>query len=326
MTDAPAPRSADVRVSTLIGDRLCIKCGYNLVGQPILRESHYDMLIIRCPECATVASVQEYPLLGRWANRWAALLAALWLLVLMTLWFGTSAAMFGFGVGSAEMAADHYGEILFQRFNQWQMQQQALAANAANSPTPSRTGPSGQLTVTSGGGQVVFTGNMADFASWWKAQDQAALLREAGGVFGGFSWYVWYLWMWLTIVGVSLGVMWATLLIARGRTGLLAWCGIIVLTAAALGLIPVLDWISNQPGWTGRAAEKQIGPTVLALTLLWGGLCLGAGMMVGRPIARGLVRLMLPPRMRSSLAFLWLTDGLDPPSARQSQERITRRG
>jgi hypothetical protein len=52
------PTQGDVRISTLIGDRLCIKCGYNLVGQPIMRETHYDMLILRCPECATVASVQ----------------------------------------------------------------------------------------------------------------------------------------------------------------------------------------------------------------------------------------------------------------------------
>ena len=63
-------------VSILVGDRLCTKCGYNLTGQPVLREPHYEMLIVRCPECGAVAALQEYPVLGRWAGRWAALLAA----------------------------------------------------------------------------------------------------------------------------------------------------------------------------------------------------------------------------------------------------------
>ena len=82
---APPPggtgHPAEQRISTLVGDRLCIKCGYNLTGQHVLREPHYEMLIVRCPECATVASMQEYPLLGRWAGRWAALAAGLWFLL-----------------------------------------------------------------------------------------------------------------------------------------------------------------------------------------------------------------------------------------------------
>lgn len=68
---------------TVIGDRVCITCGYNLMGQPIVREQYYKMLIVRCPECATVASLQEYPLLGKWANRWAVMLAVLWFVLLL---------------------------------------------------------------------------------------------------------------------------------------------------------------------------------------------------------------------------------------------------
>ena len=59
------------RVSVTYGDRLCTHCHYNLIGQPVLREPYYSMLIVRCPECGTVAAMQEYPQLGRWANRWS---------------------------------------------------------------------------------------------------------------------------------------------------------------------------------------------------------------------------------------------------------------
>ena len=85
-------------VSVIVGDRLCVHCGYNLTGQNIYREPHYDLLIARCPECGSVASVLEYPVLGRWANRWAAVIAALWVVVLLAVWLGSA------GVGIAGMA------------------------------------------------------------------------------------------------------------------------------------------------------------------------------------------------------------------------------
>ena len=35
---AESPAPTEQRVSTLVGDRLCIGCGYNLAGQAVLRE------------------------------------------------------------------------------------------------------------------------------------------------------------------------------------------------------------------------------------------------------------------------------------------------
>jgi hypothetical protein len=65
------------------------------------------------------------------------------------------------------------------------------------------------------------------------------------------------------------------------------------------------------------AAEHVVGPPVTIASLAWGFMWLSLGLMIGRPVARGLVTLMLPPRMRGSLAGLWLTDGLTPPGAGQ---------
>ena len=66
MSTAPTPRAVS-------GDRFCTRCGYNLVAQPIVREERYEMLIVRCPECGAVAAIEQYPMLERWARRWAAL-------------------------------------------------------------------------------------------------------------------------------------------------------------------------------------------------------------------------------------------------------------
>ncbi|MHC4949188.1 MAG: hypothetical protein ACYTG1_13185, partial [Planctomycetota bacterium] len=112
----PLPTEREERVSVLVGDRLCIGCGYNLTGQPVLREPHYRLLIVRCPECATVAGLQEYPVLGRWANRWAALVAALWFVVLLAFAFGSSASLFGMSIVSGEEACRPYRERLHEGY------------------------------------------------------------------------------------------------------------------------------------------------------------------------------------------------------------------
>jgi hypothetical protein len=241
------------------------------------------------------------------------LLASLWLLVMVALWIGTSAALFGFAVGSGEVAAETYGEFIYNRYSTWQTQQQTAAANLAGVPTPNPPGTA--VAVGGPGGQVVVRINPGDFAGWWKQQDQAAFLRDAGGLFGGINWIVWYIWMWAIIVSLVFGVMWATLMLARSRGQLLMWGGVIILTAAAIGLIPIMDWFAREPTWTRQAAARQIAPLVLGMTLLWAFIALSVGLWFGRSIARAMVAMLLPPRMRSSLAFLWLTDGLEPPRA-----------
>ncbi|MFG0259295.1 MAG: DUF4199 domain-containing protein, partial [Phycisphaerales bacterium JB041] len=77
----PPPRNdaTTERLGVVSGDRLCVQCGFNLHGQTITREPHYRMLSVRCPECSTLASLQEYPVLGRWGPRFGVILALVWL-------------------------------------------------------------------------------------------------------------------------------------------------------------------------------------------------------------------------------------------------------
>ena len=59
----------------------------------------------------------------------------------------------------------------------------------------------------------------------------------------------------------------------------------------------LFDW--GKQFIVGFAIVRLIG----ALLAVW----------AGRPLARLTVRILLPPRIRSTLAFLWLADGLEPP-------------
>ena len=127
----------------MTGDRFCSKCGYNLVGQEIVREEHYDLLIIRCPECATVTGLQEYPRLGTWSARSGIVLAALWLLLLLCLWPATSGIMLGFGVGMADEGSLNYA----QHLSALQAQAEAAAAAESPQPTPPQTPPASQQII-----------------------------------------------------------------------------------------------------------------------------------------------------------------------------------
>ncbi len=96
MTDHPiAPEAELSRHGELVGDRACAKCHFNLAGQTIVRERHYGMLMVRCPECGTPAALQEYPLLGRWAARLGYVVAASWMFVVLGLVCLTALAMWG---------------------------------------------------------------------------------------------------------------------------------------------------------------------------------------------------------------------------------------
>jgi len=288
MHDQPSsPPPPGQRVSVLVGDRLCTHCGYNLTGQAVLREPHYNLLIVRCPECAAVASVQEYPLLGRWANRWAAMLAGLWMLVLLAMWVGSGAAIFGLCVGTAEWASEDYRAKVFSGFQQWQTSAQGSAGAAAT-----------------------FTVN--DFEAWWKQQNQQS--------FGGWAhiveWRALLLWIPLTVVAMGLGCFWAVALLTKRRAWLLLWGGAVMLVACAFSSVVIAEWFNDERMQWYAAGAREVGFPIVLMSLTFAALALSIGLLIGRSVVRGLVRALLPPRLRSSLALLWTAEGLSAPSAR----------
>ncbi len=288
---------AEQRISTLVGDRLCIKCGYNLTGQPVLREPHYEMLIVRCPECGTVASTQEYPLLGRWAGRWAALAAGLWFLFTLALTLASAGILVALASSVAASASQPYALWLAERQFAW-LKSQDPASLA-------------QWMLS----QPVSPHSIVD-QNWWTGQDPVLLLEEAGGWATATDFSALGHWAWIALVAFPLGCFWAVALLHFRKRSLFIFGLVVVGVAGAFALIGHYQSAGTGP-WVWMTASnlamRQIGTPITAMTLAFALIPLSIGLALGRPIVRGLIRALLPPRLRSPLALLWTTHGLTPP-------------
>ncbi len=273
---------AEVRVSALVADRACSRCAFNLIGQTIVREPRYDLLIVRCPECGTVAALHEYPLLGRWANRWAAMAAGLWFLVLTAATIGISAIIFGFTVGTHHLTS------------------QTVAQRIA-------TAYESHLRATNPQSQTTGWWNIDQ--QWWATFDKATL--TADGIMRAMDWRGFAIWIVAFLVLVPLSCVWSVLLAHRRGPSLLAT----YLTMPAIAAIFMgLSRVGTQ--WSPNASDlaiNEVMPVVLPLCLAFSMIPLAVGALIGRPLARLLLTLWLPPRLRVPLSFLWLCDGKTPP-------------
>lgn len=290
---APGAPPAEARVSTVVADRLCAGCGFNLYGQPVLREERYGMFIVRCPECAKIAALQEYPTLGKWATRWAIVLAAAWFLVAVAWTFGSAGATFGLAVGATETGSEAYSNVIEDAHRAWQASQGPVQ--------PQRQ---------------YWRGVTID-KDWWAAQDSAALFRASGGLVGAAAAGALPVWLSSWFALMPLGVLGSSLFLHMRR-----------LRPALMALLPVLIsllallvwWIEAQRDLASQLdaeniARADIGPMLMGISLANGFIALGLGLVLGRPIQRGLIRLLLPPRRRYALSELWICDGLKPPTA-----------
>lgn len=295
----------EVRISTIVGDRLCIRCGFNLTGQTVIREPHYGMLIVRCPECSAAAALQEYPALGRWANRWAALLAGLWLLVVIALLFASAGSIFGFTMMAADGFVDKYALHISTRHNEW--------IRSLSSEEQAKLGGGNPQWITN---QPDSPGSWVD-SKWWKGQDAEALLREVGGPIGGLDPRGLWNWPWLGLAATISGAVWSLVMLGQKRRKVMA---AMFIPLAISGIFAYFAYSSvTYNSWAGGAesvsqlASARLGPVVVPGLLLSALPAMWLGVWAGRPLVRGLVRAFLPPRMLGSVAFLWLAEGRDPP-------------
>ena len=144
---------------------------------------------------------------------------------------------------------------------------------------------------------------------WWAIQDRDALFAAAGGWTSGIDWRGLWIWAFGLISLIPLGAVWAAVA-PHARIGRMA---VITLFCGGIGAaFLAVDYFGNSAsfGWysTQSAAYSQLGLPLHALSLGFCMLSLFVGMRIGRPLARGLTLLLLPPRLRAPLAFLWIAD------------------
>ncbi len=314
--DPPAPEPPQ-RLGVVLGDRLCVECGFNLHGQTITREEHYGMLAVRCPECSTLASLQEYPVLGKWGARFGAVLALAWLGVALGAAFFTGLTLYLSAEGAAGMTTRPAARMIGAAYKAYveDMPEQTLedlASTGVYSPA-----------------WAFEDWNLADIwaeTDWVAAQDIDALTR---GYRDGAYWLRLLVLTTIPIVltGGVWGVVWSVLILHRRRTRAFILIGIIA--GLCVPLVVLSHWGSTVEAdgfgpWTSYTwgggvmvhsiAARELGLLPALIALGMGTLGMAAGLLLGRKIVRSLIRLLLPPNLRGSLAVLWHVDGLPSPT------------
>lgn len=291
--EAASVGSGDVRLAQLSGDRMCAKCAFNLNGQTVVREPHYGMLIVRCPECGAAAALQEYPLLGRWASRLGYIVAGLWLGAMMLLGVLSAVAVWR----QAESVEQRLGQPLAMRLQA--MWSERLAEEQRKNPQNANLwyGKSGQ--------------------DWWNGLDRWEQFKALGGWSGGIGWQGL---LGLLPAGLCLGTLGAMMAVctphARGRGRLVI--GLLVVGLGAIFML--LEWLGTRAGlWGGSFMPYYyyggvdrldvLRPYLAPPCMVVCGVLYLLGLWWGRMLTRWLVVVFLPPRMRGCLSFLWLADG-----------------
>jgi hypothetical protein len=131
---------------------------------------------------------------------------------------------------------------------------------------------------------------------------------------------------WVALWSLAMGAAWAVLAPHLRRRGLAVLCAALVLVAGARWALalaaaaPARVW--GQYYWSSDLVFERYGGPLMPIGLATGAAFLFAGMLIGRPIARGLIRLLLPPRLRAPFGALWTLQGLEVPGGRARDSRI----
>jgi hypothetical protein len=82
-----------------------------------------------------------------------------------------------------------------------------------------------------------------------------------------------------------------------------------VIAAFVVAIFYVTDTDDEYGDVRGWILSRSMGYAALEAA------CFAVGIWIGRPVARGLLRMFVPPKPRQHFSFLWRIDGKTPPAA-----------
>lgn len=272
-------------------DRACAGCGFNLFGQSVIKEEHYGLAIARCPECGTVAALQQYPIMTHWVNRFRLIIGAIYVLILVGAFVGSTAAISGFTFGATNVASENLGNHIAFQYGNWTSRQNNTAG-----PTPNA--PSWTYRYTSLEQEFVETQldhALHTFGDRWSNADREWVIVMVP----------------MVCVCFGIGVFWSvTLLGATRKRAFLLPLGSCLIAAALIIAINAPDPLNSSVSqYATQLYVPLIVPIVLSLALT----TMAIGIWVGRKIARFMIVLALPPRSRVPFSIFWTRDGLELP-------------
>lgn len=281
-----APPTLLQRHVQLETDHFC-DCGYNLHGQTVSRDERLGFMIVRCPECGRfhpaghgVAARSLW--LGRFATSmllaWVGGLVSFFLLMgfLLATW---STILVMENTRTGQFTAD--GQEVTYRYDPVTQKRSLLLV-------------SDMTTIIPDTGTTSWQRRPKPLAMLWEEDREEVTLLVVlmqitafltGVVAAIATWHTRKRFMpaWLIYPFISAALAWLFVIYVEQRTspGLMSWS------------------ISRFGFW---AAVECIGLIV--------------GLYLGRPLARVLVKVFVPPKARHAMAFLWKADGLELSSRR----------
>lgn len=285
-------KGVEERIDVLSGDRCCVKCGFNLHGQLIVREPHYGLLIVRCPECGQPAAMQEYPTLTRWVGRVRFALVAVWLMLLLAGIAATGGILYGFTQATMQAVVAPYSQQAATDWSAW---------TKANAPAT----------------QPIWYPGGAEMRKWWASLPPETYFANFGS-WWALNWRGLYTWVFVAALLFPAGVLWSVFFARlRGSRLLIP----IILPATFATLLALDDLFGSNAIWLHSPSPliwRQIGWLPAFMTIAFGIACSFTGALVGRQIMRAMLGAVLPFRLLPAVSFLWLADGRPLPRPRAS--------
>jgi hypothetical protein len=273
-TDPLPPLKTTERHIRLATDTFCVECGYNLHSQEVTRDERLGIFVCRCPECgryhpAGTGVTATKP----WLSRLAAALLAFWVLIVLFAIFWIVMGMGAVQVGYVETFTYRRQETTDGRTVEWAQLPNGAGWGAVLAGTTQPAPQYRQLRVLHRQNQNDWRPGKWDFLPF---PIGAAALGFVTGML-----MVVFLWHW------------------KRRRYILA----MFLPFAVAGVVSVIfsqdDEYERIYRWV---YEVVFGYAALEFSFM------GLGILLGRPIARGVLRMFIPPKPRQHFAFLWGID------------------
>lgn len=297
LADPIAPLRPPEKSAYLETDTFCVECGYNLHAQPVTRDERLGIFICRCPECGRFHPAGTgVTATSTWLRRFATALLGIWVVIALSAIVTTGICMGALHVAHIESYTYRAVVTADGRPAEWKQVKTPgggtsyqVAAKGTTQPAPTW--------------KTIYTTTPPardDQNPWMGGRYQRAQRWEEFFVFTGF--------------GAALGLVAGVLTVVffwhwKKRRYLLTT--LLPLSAAAFMIVIYAVNDDFQPV-LGYATRVSLGHA--AWQAAW--MCLG--ILIGRPVARGILRTIVPPNPRQHFNFLWHADGKKPPPARPS--------
>jgi hypothetical protein len=279
-TDHVAPTPAIARTGVLEVDAFCVGCHYNLHGQVVTVDERLGIAVCRCPECGRFHPAGSGVTASSvWLRRFATLLLFVWVLIVLMV---ATAGFFAIaGISHSSVAG-------YSDYRQVSQNGKPVVLGMVN----------GVQTWVEEGTKIPATNIHSEISltQFFTLHDADGTLNLGTPILCAVS----------VFIGFILGTLVVTLFWHWPR-GRYFWCLLIPLMPA--GFLSLI--YSQNSGY--EMIRAQIAGRIAGQTGLQ---CFGIllGVLVGRKVSRTVVRMLVPPKARQLLAFLWTVDGKAMPA------------